>query len=51
MIISAAVRAMVNGEKVIIPCHRIIASNGDLGGYSAGVDKKEFLLKLEGTLK
>ena len=40
-----------NRLPIIIPCHRIIASNGDLGGYSAGVDKKEFLLKLEGTLK
>ncbi|MDY6293111.1 MAG: methylated-DNA--[protein]-cysteine S-methyltransferase [Bacteroidales bacterium] len=40
-----------NRLPIIIPCHRIIASNGALGGYSAGVDKKEFLLKLEGTLK
>ena len=32
---------------VIIPCHRVIASDGTLGGYSAGIDRKRFLLHLE----
>ena len=32
---------------IIIPCHRIIRSDGKTGGYSAGTDVKEFLRKLE----
>lgn len=32
---------------IIIPCHRIIRSDGKTGGFSAGTDVKEFLLKLE----
>ena len=40
-----------NPIPVIIPCHRIIASDGGLGGYSGqdGVDTKRFLLNLEGV--
>lgn len=36
---------------LILPCHRVIASDGSLGGYSGGLDKKEWLLKHEGVLK
>jgi methylated-DNA-[protein]-cysteine S-methyltransferase len=36
-----------NRLPVIIPCHRIIASDGSLGGYSGGVGWKESLLRLE----
>ncbi len=32
---------------IIIPCHRVISSNGNLGGFSAGLDKKKYLLKIE----
>ncbi len=32
---------------IIGPCHRVIASDGTLGGYSGGLPKKEFLLELE----
>lgn len=32
---------------ILIPCHRVINSNGELGGYGGGVERKEFLLKLE----
>ena len=32
---------------LIIPCHRVIASNGSLGGYSGGLDKKRQLLQIE----
>ena len=36
-----------NPLPIIIPCHRVIRSNGKIGNYSAGSDKKIFLLKLE----
>ncbi len=32
----------------IIPCHRVICSDGTLGGYSSGITTKKRLLKLEG---
>jgi methylated-DNA-[protein]-cysteine S-methyltransferase len=35
---------------IIIPCHRVIMSNGDIGGYASGVDRKKWLLEHEGTL-
>ena len=47
-----AVRAIANANgrnpiAILIPCHRVIASSGGLGGYSGGLWRKEFLLKLE----
>ncbi len=36
-----------NPLSIIVPCHRVIASNGTLAGYSGGLDKKRFLLDLE----
>lgn len=36
-----------NPIALLIPCHRVVASGGKLGGYSAGLEKKKFLLKLE----
>jgi len=39
-----------NPISIIIPCHRVIASNGALAGYAGGVERKRFLLELEGTL-
>ncbi len=36
-----------NPIAIIIPCHRVIGSNGKLTGYASGLDAKEFLLKLE----
>jgi methylated-DNA-[protein]-cysteine S-methyltransferase len=32
---------------IIIPCHRVVAKDGGLGGYSWGMATKKFLLKLE----
>lgn len=36
-----------NPALIIIPCHRVIKSNGDLGGYSAGIEMKKKLLEFE----
>ena len=36
-----------NPISIIIPCHRIIGSNGKLTGYASGLDKKQFLLNIE----
>ena len=50
-----AVRAvgMANNRNpllIVVPCHRVIGANGKLVGYAAGIEKKEFLLKLEKSL-
>jgi methylated-DNA-[protein]-cysteine S-methyltransferase len=36
-----------NPLPVIVPCHRVVAKDGGLGGYSEGVGKKAYLLRLE----
>lgn len=36
-----------NPVAVIVPCHRVVAANGTRGGYTGGIDKKNFLLELE----
>ena len=36
-----------NPIPILIPCHRVIGADGDMTGYGGGLDKKEFLLKLE----
>lgn len=38
-----------NPISIIIPCHRVVGSNGSLTGYAGGVGKKVKLLELEGT--
>ena len=38
-----------NPISIIIPCHRVIGTNGNLTGYAGGIDKKIQLLKLEGA--
>jgi len=37
-----------NPIAIIIPCHRVIAADGSLGGYAGGLDTKTTLLRLEG---
>lgn len=48
----ASVRAVANAVganpiSIIIPCHRIVGSNGSLTGYAGGLEAKSFLLQLE----
>jgi len=48
----AAVRAVgrangLNRIAILIPCHRIVNKNGDLGGYGGGLRRKQYLLNLE----
>ena len=48
-----ALRAIGNANHqnplaVIVPCHRVVASNGGVGGYGGGLHRKRFLLGLEG---
>jgi len=38
-----------NPIPVIIPCHRVLAANGGIGGFSGGIETKKFLLSLEGA--
>lgn len=38
-----------NPYPVVVPCHRVVRSDGDVGGYSSGVEKKIRLLSAEGV--
>ena len=49
-----ACRAVANPNSgnplpIIIPCHRVIKSSGDMGGYRGGIITKKYLLSLENT--
>jgi O-6-methylguanine DNA methyltransferase len=49
---SRAVRAVgqANGRNpivILVPCHRVVSTDGSLGGYSSGLDRKRYLLDLE----
>jgi O-6-methylguanine DNA methyltransferase len=39
-----------NPVPIVVPCHRVVAQDGSLGGFSCGVSIKRRLLKLEGSL-
>ena len=50
-----AVRAVgsaigANPVPIVVPCHRVIGKDGSLTGFAGGLDMKEQLLKIEGTL-
>ena len=38
-----------NSISLIIPCHRVVGTNGSITGYAGGIDKKLALLKMEGV--
>ena len=40
-----------NPMPVVVPCHRVVRTGGGLGGYTGGVERKEFLLGLEGVVQ
>jgi methylated-DNA-[protein]-cysteine S-methyltransferase len=39
-----------NPLPVVVPCHRVLRTGGALGGYTGGLERKEYLLRLEGVL-
>ena len=39
-----------NPIPIVVPCHRVVHSGGGLGGYTGGLERKQFLLRLEGVL-
>jgi methylated-DNA-[protein]-cysteine S-methyltransferase len=50
----SAVRAagLANGQNpisIVVPCHRVIGSNGSLTGYGGGIERKRWLLRHEGV--
>jgi methylated-DNA-[protein]-cysteine S-methyltransferase len=39
-----------NPVPIVVPCHRVLHTGGGLGGYTGGIARKQFLLRLEGVL-
>jgi methylated-DNA-[protein]-cysteine S-methyltransferase len=39
-----------NPIPIVVPCHRVLRAGGGLGGYTGGLDRKRYLLRLEGVL-
>ena len=39
-----------NPIPIVVPCHRVVGAGGRLTGYAGGLERKEFLLRLEGSL-
>jgi len=51
-----AIRAVAaaNGQNplwVVVPCHRVVGSDGSLTGFAGGLETKRYLLELEGSLR
>ena len=40
-----------NPVPIVVPCHRVLHVSGGLGGYTGGLDRKRYLLRLEGVLE
>lgn len=40
-----------NQIAIVVPCHRVINSNGEIGGYGGGIERKKYLLTLEFSKK
>ena len=38
-----------NRIPIVVPCHRVVRSGGKIGGYTGGIERKEYLLDLEGA--
>jgi methylated-DNA-[protein]-cysteine S-methyltransferase len=38
----------MNPVSIVVPCHRVVGSNGSLTGYGGGLERKAFLLANEG---
>ena len=38
-----------NPVPIVVPCHRVLRTGGGLGGYTGGIERKQFLLALERT--
>ena len=52
---SKKVRAVANANgmnkiSILVPCHRVIGSDGNLTGYGGGIWRKQKLLELEGAI-
>ncbi len=39
-----------NPVPIVVPCHRVLHAGGGLGGYTGGLERKRYLLELEGVL-
>jgi methylated-DNA-[protein]-cysteine S-methyltransferase len=39
-----------NPVPIVVPCHRVLHAGGGLGGYTGGLERKRYLLQLEGAL-
>ena len=40
-----------NPVSIIVPCHRVVSANGALTGYAGGLDRKRWLLDVEGCCR
>jgi methylated-DNA-[protein]-cysteine S-methyltransferase len=39
-----------NPVPIVVPCHRVLHAGGGIGGYTGGLERKRFLLRLEGVI-